>query len=67
MDSSIGKVAVSTSEQPVRTGFDPMRQITHNEACVFKASNALHRGNWPWCGSGGAFSEPGTTRHAVKP
>lgn len=57
-----------TDEQPVRTGFDPMRRLTHNQVCIFKASNALFRGApWAglWSGSGGSFSEAGTTRHAV--
>lgn len=49
--------------------FDPERRLTHNQACVLKASNALYRsgttlgGAGNWSGSGGAFSEPGTTRH----
>lgn len=53
-----------------RSGFDPTRRLTHNQACVLKASNALFGGGpWAglWSGSGGSFSEAGTTRHAVKP
>lgn len=45
------------------TAFDPRRPISGLAQRLLLASNALNRGCRLWSGSGGAFSEPGTTRH----
>lgn len=42
---------------------DPRQPMTHNQACVLKASNAICREQVPWWW-GGAFSPIGLSRHS---
>lgn len=53
-----------------RSGFNPERRLTHNETCLWKASNAFWRDGHAyfhfWQFAGGSFAEVGASRHWSK-